>query len=265
MKERKTNRVTGQRQYLIAGCLTLILVTCLSGLYVGRNMEQQNKEAQLAKETEKTNEDAADELLQAVDSVVLPDRVEEEAPVIEPKEEDAKLPEENNDMDVAETDIVEEASAAPVGGAAVQVKSEAVQPVFGGELQWPVEGSVLMNYSMDSSVYFATLDQYKYNPAMIIQAASGDAVAAAAAGTVKEIRQDAQTGLTVVMDIGDGYELTYGQLQELNYKEGAQLDAGDVIGTVAQTSKYYSLEGDNLYFGMTKDDAPVDPTEYLPQ
>ena len=29
---------------------------------------------------------------------------------------------------------------------------------------WPVSGTVLMNYSMDKTVYFATLDQYKYNP-----------------------------------------------------------------------------------------------------
>lgn len=27
---------------------------------------------------------------------------------------------------------------------------------------------MILNYSMDSTVYFATLDQYKYNPAVII-------------------------------------------------------------------------------------------------
>lgn len=33
---------------------------------------------------------------------------------------------------------------------------------------WPMEGNVILNYSMDSTIYFATLDQYKYNPAVII-------------------------------------------------------------------------------------------------
>ena len=33
---------------------------------------------------------------------------------------------------------------------------------------WPMEGNVILDYSMDSTVYFATLDQYKYNPAVII-------------------------------------------------------------------------------------------------
>jgi septal ring factor EnvC (AmiA/AmiB activator) len=100
---------------------------------------------------------------------------------------------------------------------------------------------------------------------MIIAAGEGTDVAAAAAGTITEISTDAQTGQTVRMDIGDGYTLIYGQLQDLKYNEGAHLDAGDVMGTVAAATKYYSVEGNNLYFAMEKDGSPVDPTEYLPQ
>ena len=44
----------------------------------------------------------------------------------------------------------------------------------------PVSGEVLMHYNMDSSIYFATLDQYKYNPAVIIAATEGDMVSACA-------------------------------------------------------------------------------------
>ena len=264
MKERKTSKVTGQKQIIIAGCLMLILVTCLTGLYIAKRMEQPNRETQIAENNEKISEDADIEPIEQVDSVILPETWDtdevEEKPQIEPKE-DVK---ENNDMDIAE-EPVEEQPVTPVGGSAVTIEQEAPALQFDGELQWPVEGSVLMNYSMDQSIYFATLDQYKYNPAMIIDAQSGDAVATAAAGTITQIKEDAQTGLTVSMDIGDGYELSYGQLQDLNFKEGAHLDAGDVIGTVAPATKYYSLEGDNLYFALTKDGTPTDPTEFLPQ
>ncbi len=263
MKERKTSKVTGQKQIIIAGCLMLILVTCLTGLYIAKRMEQPNRETQIAENNEKISEDADIEPIEKVDSVILPETWDtdevEEKPQIEPKED----VEENNDMDVAEEPV--EQPATPVGGSAVTVEQEAPALQFGGELQWPVEGSVLMNYSMDQSIYFATLDQYKYNPTMIIDAQCGDAVAAAAAGTITQIKEDAQTGLTVSMDIGDGYELSYGQLQDLNFKEGAHLDAGDVLGTVAPATKYYSLEGDNLYFALTKDGTPTDPTEFLPQ
>jgi septal ring factor EnvC (AmiA/AmiB activator) len=43
------------------------------------------------------------------------------------------------------------------------------------------------------------------------------------------------------------------------------LDVGDEMGCVAAATKYYALEGNNLYFAMEKDGVPVDPTEYLPQ
>lgn len=268
MKERKTSGSAGQKQIIIASCLMLILVSCLTGLYIARKMEQQNMEAELAKNNEKISADVEEaEPLQPVDSVILPEvkeeAVAEEKPQIQPKEELS----ENNDMDVSEEPKTEDVKTAAVGGPAVTVTHEAAQPAlkFGGELQWPVEGSVLMSYSMDRSIYFATLDQYKYNPAMIISAQTGDDVEAAAAGNIVEIRQDAQTGLTVVMDIGDDYTLTYGQLQDLNFKEGAHLEAGDVIGTVAKPTKYYSLEGTNLYFGLEKGGNSADPSEYLPQ
>ena len=45
----------------------------------------------------------------------------------------------------------------------------------------------------------------------------------------------------------------------------SQLEEGDVIGVVAEPTKYYSVEGTNLYFELKKDGNPVDPTEYLPQ
>lgn len=264
MKERKTNRVVGQKQIIMACCLMLILVTCLTGLFIARKTEQQNPEAELAKNNEKISADVEEaEPIQAVDSVILPD-VKEETIVEEVPKEELK---ENNDMDIAEDPVEEDVKTASVGGSAVTVVEEAPASAlkFSEELQWPVQGSVLMNYSMDQSIYFATLDQYKYNPAMIISAKAGDPVAAAAAGDIVEISEDAQTGLTVVMDLGDGYTLTYGQLQDLNFKEGAHLEAGDVIGTVAEPTKYYSIEGANLYFELEKDDSPVDPTEYLPQ
>ena len=54
MKERKTSKVTGQKQIIIASCLMLILVTCLTGLYIAKRMEQPNRETQIAENNEKT-------------------------------------------------------------------------------------------------------------------------------------------------------------------------------------------------------------------
>lgn len=130
-------------------------------------------------------------------------------------------------------------------------------------LVWPAAGTILIDYSMDSSVYFPTLNQYKYNPALVIGSEIGNQVIASAKGMVESIEIDEETGTTLVMNIGDGYRLTYGQLKELAVAQGDVVEAGTVIGYVSEPTKYYSTEGGNLYFKMTKDETPVDPVLYL--
>ena len=123
----------------------------------------------------------------------------------------------------------------------------------------PVSGDILLNYSMDKSIYFATLDQYKYNPAVVLSAEEGATVTVCADAKVVKIYEDAEIGKAVTLDLGDGYQATYGQLREINVSEGAYVDAGDTLGVVAAPTKYYSVEGSNLYFQLTKDGEPVNP------
>lgn len=130
-------------------------------------------------------------------------------------------------------------------------------------LVWPIVGDVLINYSMDKTIYFPTLDQYKYNPAIVISANQGDAISAAADGRVTSVSYDPGTGNTVVMELGNGYELTYGQLENITVSEGSYVHVGDGIGTVAAPTKYYSLEGTNVYFKLTRDGEPVNPMSKL--
>lgn len=145
--------------------------------------------------------------------------------------------------------------------------STTVQPAldFSEEdgLVWPIVGDVLINYSMDKTIYFPTLEQYKYNPAIVISAAQGENIAAAADGRVTSVGYDPVIGNTVVMDLGNGYELTYGQLDNIIVSEGSYVSVGDNIGTVASPTKYYSLEGTNVYFMLTKDGQPVNPMSKL--
>lgn len=149
----------------------------------------------------------------------------------------------------------------------VQAVSTTVQPEldFNEEdgLVWPIVGDVLINYSMDKTIYFPTLDQYKYNPAIVIAAAQGEQICAAADGRVTSVSYDPGTGNTVVMELGNGYELTYGQLENITVSEGSYVNVGDGIGTVANPTKYYSLEGTNVYFKLTKDGEPVNPLSKL--
>ena len=128
---------------------------------------------------------------------------------------------------------------------------------------WPINGDVILSYNMDKTVYFATLDQYKYNPAMIIAAEEGQSVLSAAKGIVKSLEVTAQTGTTLTVDLGNGYEAIYGQLKEVPVKTGDYVEAKTVLGYIEKPTKYYSVEGCNLYFEMRKEGQPVNPLEYL--
>ena len=130
-------------------------------------------------------------------------------------------------------------------------------------LVWPIVGNVLVNYSMDKTVFFVTLQQYKYNPAIIIAATQGEGITAAADGQVTTIYEDPEIGTAVIMNLGDGYELTYGQLTDLTVAEGDVVTTGEIIGKVAEPTKYYSVEGCNVYFKLTKDGQPVNPLNRL--
>jgi septal ring factor EnvC (AmiA/AmiB activator) len=130
-------------------------------------------------------------------------------------------------------------------------------------LGWPVAGNVLINYSMDKTVYFPTLQQYKYSPAIVIAAAEGENITSSADGKVLSVFEDAEIGQAVTVDIGNGYELTYGQLKDIMVLQGDIISSGDVIGKVAAPTKYYSVEGPNVYFRLTKDGRPVNPLSNL--
>ena len=131
-------------------------------------------------------------------------------------------------------------------------------------MQWPVNGNILLDYNMDQTTYFPTLDQYKLSPAIAVQAVEGAPVTASVRGTVYSVEEDPQTGTTVTMELGDGYQAIYGQLKDLAVSEGETVEQGETIGYIAAPTKYYSKEGSNLYFAMRQNGEPVDPIMYLP-
>lgn len=151
-----------------------------------------------------------------------------------------------------------------------ETQTEAVQAVpevnftESSLMQWPVEGQVLLDYNMDHTIYFPTLNEYKYSPAIAVGAEVGTPVLAVANGKVVSIVNNEETGLTMTVDLGNGYQAVYGQLKDTAFEPENYMEAGATLGYVSEPTKYYSKEGSNLYFAMTKDGVSVDPLEYLP-
>lgn len=177
--------------------------------------------------------------------------IDNEQNVVEPNDE-----EENNE--VAQQQVIE--NEAPVG----TITQEALHFNPENGLVWPIEGTVLLDYSMESTIFFPTLQQYQYNPAMVFAGKVNDKVYFVAKGKITNIETNEETGCTVTQDIGDGYTAVYGQLKELNFEVGDMVESGQVVGYVSEPTKYYAVEGSNVYFQILKDGKPIDPEEILP-
>lgn len=131
------------------------------------------------------------------------------------------------------------------------------------KMEWPLVGNVILPYSMDTTIYFQTLDQYKCNPGMMIQAAEGAEVSNVFNGKVTSVKKDDKLGNLVTVDIGGGYQVQYGQLEEVKLQKGDSVDTGMIIGKVAAPTDFFAKEGTNLYFALTKDKKPINPMDYL--
>jgi len=130
-------------------------------------------------------------------------------------------------------------------------------------LMWPISGEVIIPYSPDHGVFHFTLEQFSASEAMVLSSAVGTEVKAAAKGVVTSIEEDVRTGTTVTLALGNNTSLVYGQLDVTDLKEGDVLEAGECIGTVAEPTRYYVVEGPNLYFKVMEGEESIDPTELL--
>lgn len=130
-------------------------------------------------------------------------------------------------------------------------------------LAWPVQGNVILSYSMDTTTYFPTLEQYKCNPANMIQSDVSTPVLAPANARVLEIGTNEEIGTFVSLDLGNHYTAICGQMKEIPVVENEYLKKGDIIGYIAEPTKYYSVEGINLYFELQHDGTPIDALDYV--
>lgn len=267
-----------KRTVIVAVGLCLVSACGLAGIYrLESDKTRQEKELVNWEEIDSTREAEEETLLEAkeerdlelVDKDVADGQEkslnssEPTAVPMESVEPANELPlGEENSTDVRSEQKTSQTMAEDTAEASVQ---NAINLSFEPEngMIWPVEGNVILDYSMDQSIYFPTLDQYKYNPAIAIQSEAGTPVLAAAAGVIESIVETDETGLTMTVDLGNGYEAVYGQLENVTLSTGSYIEAGSQIAVVAEPSIYYQVEGDNLYFQVLKDGQSTDPLDFI--
>ncbi|HJC80866.1 MAG TPA: M23 family metallopeptidase [Candidatus Mediterraneibacter excrementipullorum] len=233
--------------------ICFVAVIALVGVYTFNNYQKDIDEqmAKAEKQADELTEDKTEET--TADDIVLPEA--------EDKQDGTETA---DDAAYGTTDGQESADSGSAGGA--ETSGADTSGVWFSEdsvLTWPASGAVIMGYSMDQTVFFQTLEQYKYNPAMIIGGEVGETITASAAGIVTNIEETAQTGTTVSLDMGNGYTAVYGQLTDVPLSTGDYVNTGEMIGNLSEPTKYYSVEGPNLYFEILKDGEPVDPMNFM--
>lgn len=229
MRNKKFAAFFNRKSYLVAAVIMVVAAFGMLGLYyAGQEREQ---EEQLAKERQQQvqqakEEDAAREQA-AVEKAREQAAAEAKARMKAKKKEEEETEEVSGMIEPVEDDFMDEPEV-------VAETSAPVQPELhfdaAADLSWPLQGNVILNYNMDQTVYFATLDQYKYNPAVILQAAVNTPVNAVASGEVVSIETSEETGLTMTVDMGDGYSARYGQLKEVPKNQGDYVDSGEILG-----------------------------------
>ncbi len=272
-----------QKGFLIVLCLCMLSISGIFGVYQYQKGNSAKPQTEVRKQDTqvKAQEEPEKEAANSRGTVAQADTKEKE-------EEQAKIDTEEDiykigEAELARTDAApkeetpaeEESPEEEISEDETEEKEEGEESVEtagrsdllsfseGSKILWPVDGDVILNYSMDKSIYFSTLNQYKYHPAIVISADVGSEVQCAASGKVSEIRVDEETGTTVFMELGNDYEAVYGQLKEVAVEEGEYLEAGSLLGYVSEPTKYYTLEGSNLYFQLLKEKQPVNPMEYI--
>lgn len=270
---------------LLGGILTLALVVTCGVVYQSGSKSTPN-EKELVMENEEDSvdqaikteerEDSEEETADANTSNVEGSRDVEEETTQEKEgtdqtEASQDQGENTQETETGETEENQEGTAQDSETASAQI-TEQVETAMAPDLnftesslmEWPVSGQVVLDYNMDNTVYFPTLNVYKTSPAIAISAEVGTPVMAVANGQILSITENEETGTTVTVDMGNGYQAVYGQLKDVAFSPEQYVTAGSVLGYVNEPTKYYSTEGANLYFALQKDGSPLDPLQYLP-
>ncbi len=267
----KVNQMLKDKLFLVMLVLGLLTIVAAAGVMTMKRGDGQNPYVNL--------EDGGNLLAQESLGAQDPLAGESNAQTADTQKSEEQLASNQENPDTAVLENTYEIAEAQLGQTAVEQggDSDAVAAGTGMDaakalvldfadttrMEWPIRGNVILDYSMDTTIYFPTLDQYKCNPAMVIQGEVSAPVYSPANARVLEIGVNEEIGNYLTLDLGNGYTAICGQLKEMAAVEGEYLEKGQLLGYVAEPTKYYTIEGSNVFFELKHGDEAVDPLDYL--
>ena len=170
-----------------------------------------------------------------------------------------------NDSEEKENEI-SESRESEKAEASVKESSESESAVSLPEFLAPVNGEVFKGVSFDVPVFSRTMEDYRTHTGVDIYCSVGSDVAAACAGTVKEIWEDPMMGTCISIEHTGGMESVYKNLSsDLPEKisAGKQVNCGEIIATAGDTALIEIAEESHLHFELYLNGEAVDPCAYI--
>lgn len=238
------------------------------------DMTDESNENMELDENVTTDESASQEIMPGVDHVSTEPIVNEEAKVDEEVTNEVAI---NEEVTTPAVDELEESEVETETFESTTASTN-IEPFFaeGDTFAWPVEGSVVVPYTDESTTHWfsESLNQTMRTFGICISASEGTEVKAVAKGTVVDIVDDSSeyleagmpyVGKLMVIDHGNGYTSLYGfQGGEVNEQlVGQVVNTGDVLGVVGSPKGAFISIGDNIYLQVTHNDKVVNPLNYL--
>lgn len=130
----------------------------------------------------------------------------------------------------------------------------------------PIDGKLAREYTYPKPIKISD-NTYRNVKGIDIVATIGTPVKVAAQGVVEEIGEQADEGVFIVVDHGNGLKTKYSNLDKtIEIKKGDKVAADTVIGKVGETAKIFSnkLFGEHLNLQVIDTNGKqVDPTQFF--
>ena len=134
------------------------------------------------------------------------------------------------------------------------------------EFALPVSGVLSKKHSVDTQVFSPTLNEYRVHLGIDIATEAAAPVFAMAQGTVAQIWEDPMMGWSVAISHSGEAVTVYKNLSKQladGISVGAEVEAGQLLGSVGDTALIEIAEEPHLHVEMTVKGLQVDPLEYF--
>ena len=134
------------------------------------------------------------------------------------------------------------------------------------EFALPVSGVLSKKHSVDTQVFSPTLNEYRVHLGIDIATEAAAPVFAMAQGTVAQIWEDPMMGWSVAISHAGEAVTVYKNLSKQladGISVGAEVEAGQLLGSVGDTALIEIAEEPHLHVEMTVKGLQVDPLEYF--